>query len=62
MKIVCLHCKEAKLEKVETYLYTHAIDNVWEYYTIYRCPNCSTLFEEAHKRPGRLLQFPKFVK
>lgn len=62
MEIVCLHCKEAKLEKVETYLYTHAIDNSWEYYNIYSCPKCLSLYEEAQNRPGALFKFPKFVK
>ena len=57
-----MHCLVGSLEKIETYLYTHAIDNVYEYYRVYKCSHCQTLFEEAVSYPGKLYKFPKFVK
>lgn len=60
--ITCLQCKKAKLEKIEKYLYTNAIDNVYEYYNLYQCPKCLALWEESQNRPGALFKFPKFIK
>jgi hypothetical protein len=59
---LCVHCLVGSLEKIETYLYTHAIDNVYEYYRVYKCSHCQTLFEEAVSYPWKLYKFPKFVK
>ena len=59
---LCVYCLTGSLEKQEIYLYSHAIDNVYEFYTVYKCSHCQTLFEEAKSKPGKLYRFPKFIK